>query len=94
MHGSGGVRFLLRPNQLRWNEATIRRDSGGASMTTIKYVYWQEDGWWVGYLQDYPDYRTQGQTLDELKDNLKDLYGDISGGHVPAIRKVDELIVP
>jgi hypothetical protein len=30
-------------------------------MQTIKYVYWQEDDAWLGYLQDYPDYWTQGE---------------------------------
>jgi predicted RNase H-like HicB family nuclease len=62
-------------------------------MQTVKIVYWEEDGWWIGYLQDYPDYRTQGETLDDLKAHLKDLYQDIAGGHIPGIRQVDELIV-
>jgi len=63
-------------------------------MSTVKIVYWEDDGWWLGYLQDYPDYLTQGETLEDLKDHLRDLYQDISGGHIPGIRKVDELVVP
>ena len=35
-------------------------------MHTVKFVYWEEDGAWIGYLQDYPDYWTQGETLDAL----------------------------
>ena len=62
-------------------------------MHAVKYVYWEEDGAWLGYLQDYPDYRTQGETLDHLKEHLRDLYADLSGGHVPGIRRVDDLIV-
>lgn len=62
-------------------------------MTTVKFVYWQEDGFWIGYLQDYPDYWTQGETLADLKDHLRDLYRDLSAGEVPGIRKVEELIV-
>jgi predicted RNase H-like HicB family nuclease len=38
-------------------------------MNTIKFVYWEEEGWYLGYLQDYPDYRTQGETLDDLKEH-------------------------
>jgi predicted RNase H-like HicB family nuclease len=49
-------------------------------MQTIKYVYWQEDNAWLGYLQDYPDYWTQGETLDDLIEHLKDLLADLSGG--------------
>jgi hypothetical protein len=62
-------------------------------MQTVKYVHWQEEGAWVGYLQDYPDYCTQGETLDDLKDHLRDLYADLSRGQLPGIRKVDDLVV-
>src|SRR5436190_13642705 len=27
-----------------------------AIMTTVKYVHWQEDDAWLGYLEEYPDY--------------------------------------
>jgi hypothetical protein len=63
-------------------------------MQTIKIVYWEEDGAWIGYIQDYPDYRTQGETLDDLRDHLRDLYRDLSSGQIPGIRKVEELVVP
>ena len=33
------------------------------SMQAIKCVHWQEDGSWLGYLQEFPDYWTQGDTL-------------------------------
>jgi len=62
-------------------------------MQVAKIVYWEEDGGWIGYFQDYPDYWTQGETLDDLKANLKDLYLDLTGGQLPGIRKVEELIV-
>lgn len=62
-------------------------------MQTAKIVYWEEDGAWLGYLLDYPDYWTQGETLEDLKIHLKDLYRDILGGHIPGIRKVEELVV-
>ena len=62
-------------------------------MTTVKFVYWQEDGTWLGHLQDYPDYWTQGKTLADLEDHLRDLYRDLSSGVVSGIRKVEELVV-
>lgn len=62
-------------------------------MQTVKFVYWEEDGSWIGYLQDYPDYWTQGETLEDLKEHLKDLHQDLTSGELPAIRKVDELVV-
>jgi predicted RNase H-like HicB family nuclease len=61
-------------------------------MASIKIVYWQEnDGFWLGHLQDYPDYMTQGLSLDELKENLRDIYKDITGGLVPKVRTVEEM---
>jgi hypothetical protein len=63
-------------------------------MTGVKFVYWDEDGVWLGYLQEFPDYWTQGETLDDLKDHLADLYRDLTGGLVPGARRVGELSIP
>lgn len=61
--------------------------------SVIKVVVWEEDGAWLGYLQDYPDYRTQGQKRDDLHEHLKDLYQEITSGEIPGIRKVEELVI-
>ena len=62
-------------------------------MQTVKIVYWQEDDAWIGYLQEYPDYWTQGESLDDLREHLRDLYRDLVSGQIPGIRKVEELTV-
>ena len=49
-------------------------------MQTTKIVYWEDDGRWLGYLQEFPDYRTQGDTLDDLEAHLRDLYLDLTSG--------------
>jgi hypothetical protein len=59
----------------------------------VKFVHWEEDGAWIGYFQDYPDYWTQGETFEDLKDHLLDLYHDLTSGELSGIRKVGELIV-
>ena len=46
---------------------------------------------WLGHLEDYPDYVTQGETIEELEENLKDLYEKLTGGHIPGVRKVSKL---
>lgn len=62
-------------------------------MQTVKVVVWQDGDAWLGYLQDYPDYRTQGETLDDLREHLRDLYADISSGAIPGIRRVEDLAI-
>ena len=52
-------------------------------MEKANFVYYQEGDLWVGWLEEYPDYRTQGKTLDELKQNLKDIYDDLDSGKIP-----------
>jgi hypothetical protein len=66
---------------------------GKKIMEIKKYVYWEDEGMWLGYLIEYPDYRTQGESLEELKKNLKDIYNDLTGGSIPCVRKVSELEV-
>ncbi len=57
----------------------------------LKFVFWKDEDMWLGYLEDYPDYITQGETLEELKINLKDIYLDLKSGAIPAIRMIGEL---
>jgi len=56
-----------------------------------KYIYWQEEDMFIGYLEEYPDYWTQGNSLEELQENLLDLYQEFSSNNIPAIRKIAEL---
>jgi len=62
-------------------------------MQTVKYVYWQEEDAWLGYLEEYPDYWTQGETFDDLIEHLKDLYADVTSGQIPGIRRVGEMVI-
>ena len=52
-----------------------------------KYVFWKDGDMWLGYLERYPDYWTQGETHEELRENLKDLYGELTEGHIPCVRE-------
>ena len=63
-------------------------------MDTARYVHWQDEGTWLGYFEEYPDYMTQGESLDELRENLLGLHQDLASGELPCVRKVAELEVP
>ena len=62
-------------------------------MRKLKFTFWQDGEFFLGYSNDYHDYQTQGYTKDELVSNLKDLLSDIESGEVPFIRKVEELAI-
>ncbi len=60
-------------------------------MKKVRCIYWQDKDMWLGYLEEYPDYMTHGQTLEELQEGLKDLYEELTSGRIPGVRRVAEL---
>lgn len=62
-------------------------------MRNVKYTFWQDAEFFLGYLNEYPDYWMQGYSKEELLDNLKDLLADLESGEIPFIRKVEEMAV-
>ena len=46
---------------------------------------------YLGYLEEFPDYMSQGKSLKELQDNLKDIYDEVTSGNIPGVRHVAEL---
>jgi predicted RNase H-like HicB family nuclease len=62
-------------------------------MSVVKIVVWQEKDTWLGYLQDHPDYWTQGETEEDLRIHLKDLFQDLTSGALPGVRRVEDLLV-
>jgi predicted RNase H-like HicB family nuclease len=47
-------------------------------MSTARYVRWQDGEVWLGYFEQFPDYLTQGESLSDLEENLRDLLWDLS----------------
>ncbi len=41
---------------------------------TLKMIYWKGDKYWVGKLLEHPEIMTQGETVEELEENMKDAY--------------------
>lgn len=80
------------PKRWTWESGIIEnRDIEEGVMSNARFVYWQDDDVWLGYLEEYPDYRTQGKSLEELKENLRDIYEDVNSGAIPFVRRVAEL---
>ena len=44
----------------------------------LSYTFWEaKEGGYIGYLNQYPDYWTQGDSVEELENMLSSLYNDI-----------------
>lgn len=54
---------------------------------SVQFTYWKDSDFYIGHLNDYPDYETQGRTLKELQDNLRELYQDIKSEEIPYIQR-------
>jgi predicted RNase H-like HicB family nuclease len=59
--------------------------------TKLKMIYWKSNKFWVGKLVEHPEIMTQGETLEELEENMKDAYMLITMEDVPEKHKVKEL---
>ena len=50
--------------------------------------FWLNGDIWLGYLEEFPDYSL---TLEELRENRRDLYAEITSGSIPGVRRVAKL---
>jgi len=57
----------------------------------LRYVYWQDGEAWLGYLEEFPAYLTQGDSLADLEEHPLDLHADLTSGAIPCVRRVGEL---
>ncbi len=62
-------------------------------MRTLEYTFWKDGEYYIGHLNDYPDYDTQGYSKEELIENLRDLLIDLEADNVPFVRKVEQLVL-
>lgn len=59
-------------------------------MSTARYIYWRDGDQWLGYLEEFPDYWTQGESLEDLQTHLKDLSTDLTSVDIPGVRRAAE----
>ena len=59
--------------------------------TKLKMIYWKGEKFWVGKLVEYPEIMTQGETLEELEENMKDAFVLMTMEDVPVEHKVKEV---
>ncbi len=59
--------------------------------TRMTMVYWKGQKYWVGKLLEHPEIMTQGRTLRELEENLRDAYLLLAMDDVPKDHKIKEI---
>ena len=62
-------------------------------MHIVEIVYWWEDGSWIGNIQEFPGYWTQGDTLKDLESRFRDLYTDLTLGALSGVPRVADIAI-
>ena len=57
----------------------------------LTMVYWKSDRFWLGKLLEHPEIMTQGETIEELEENLKDAFRLMDMDEVPQDYKTKEI---
>ena len=59
--------------------------------TKLKMIYWKGERFWVGKLIEHPEIMTQGETLEELEENMKEAYILMTLEDVPEKYEIKEI---
>jgi predicted RNase H-like HicB family nuclease len=57
----------------------------------MNMIYWKSETFWVGKLLEHPEIMTQGETLEELEENMRDAFHLMTMDEVPPEHQVKEL---
>ena len=60
--------------------------------TRLRMIYWKSEKFWVGKFLEHPEIMTQGETLSELEENMKEAFSLMTMEDVPAKYMVKELV--
>jgi predicted RNase H-like HicB family nuclease len=61
--------------------------------TKMTMIYWKGEKYWLGKLLEHPEIMTQGETLGELEENIKDAYLLMAMDEVPEEHKTKEIAI-
>ena len=61
--------------------------------TRMTMIYWKSERYWLGKLLEHPEIMTQGETLAELEENIKDAYLLMAMDEVPEEHKMKEIAI-
>ncbi len=56
-------------------------------------IYWRGDKYWLGKILEHPEIMTQGETLEELEENIKEAYLLMAMDEVPEKYETKEIVL-
>jgi predicted RNase H-like HicB family nuclease len=59
--------------------------------TKMTLIYWKSDKFWLGKLLEHPEIMTQGESLEELEENIKDAYLQMAFAEIPEKYEMKEI---
>ena len=59
----------------------------------LTMLYWKGEKFWLGELMEHPEIMTQGETVEELEQNIKDAYRSMVMDDVPEKFQVKQIVV-
>jgi predicted RNase H-like HicB family nuclease len=62
-------------------------------MPKVTMVYWKGERFWLGKILEHPEIMSQGDSIEDLEDHLKDAYRLMVLEDVPADARIKELAV-
>ena len=61
--------------------------------TKMSMIYWKGEKFWLGKLLEHPEIMTQGETLEELEENIKDAYLSMAMDEVPEEHEMKKIAI-
>lgn len=84
---------FLDAESLKVIRQSEQQQADGREHPTMNMLYWKTSHYWIGKLFEHPEIMTQGDTLDQLKQNLKDAYWLMVMEDVPEKYEMTEIAI-
>lgn len=69
------------------------REKNSNMDSKITMIYWKGEKFWLGKILEHPEIMTQGESIEELEENLKDAFRLMLMDDVPSDYKLKEISV-
>jgi predicted RNase H-like HicB family nuclease len=73
--------------------STSKGTAGPSAFTRMTMVYWKSKKFWLGKLLEHPEIMTQGRTLEELEQNIREAFMLMALDEVPEDYQIREVVM-